>query len=165
MKIAYVAGFACMASLLAGEATADDSSAALGMGGLAFTKSADIRMADEDLSISPNAVHIRFAFANESGHDVDTVVAFPLPDIDTEQFTHEALGTTTSDPVNFVGFKVKADGKAVAPSVEQRAFLKDRDVTAIVKSVGLGVNVVGDWQALQHLSPAGKAKLKAAGLL
>ncbi len=165
MKRIFLAGAACIISLLAGSAIADDSSAALGMGGVAFTKSADIRMADEDLSVSPTTVRIRFAFANESGHDIDTMVAFPLPDIDTEQFTHEALGTTTSDPVNFVGFAVKADGKRVVPSVEQRAFYKDRDVTAIVKSAGLGVNVVGDWQALQHLSPAGKAKLKAAGLL
>jgi hypothetical protein len=165
MNRAYIAGVAWVASLLAGEATADDSSAALGMGGLAFTKSADIRMADEDLSVSPAAVRIRFAFANDSARDIDTVVAFPLPDIDTEQFTHEELGTTTSDPVNFVGFAVKADGKKIVPSVEQRAFLKDRDVTAIVKAAGLPVNVVGNWQALQHLSPAGKAKLKAAGLL
>jgi hypothetical protein len=149
------------------QAFADDSSAALGMGGLRFTQSADIRMADEDLRISPKAVSIRFTFANDSTNDIDTIVAFPLPDIDSAEFSHSPLGTTTSDPVNFVGFQVAADGKKVVPSVEQRAFLKDRDVTATLKSAGLPVNVVtGDgYKLLQALPAAARKKLSAAGLI
>ena len=67
------------------EAIADDSSATLGAGGLELTKAADIRMAAEDLYLSPNAVKLRYEFTNDGPKDVDTVVAFPLPDIDTSE--------------------------------------------------------------------------------
>src|SRR5262249_49617972 len=80
-------------------------------------------------------------------------------------YTHSALGTTTTDPVNFVGFKVSADGKPVVTSVEQRAFLKDRDVTPLVKSAGVTVNAVADYAPLEHISPATRKKLLAEGLL
>ena len=47
------------------EAFADDSSAALAAGGLVFTKQADIRMASEDLFISPRQVKVRYEFVND----------------------------------------------------------------------------------------------------
>ena len=164
MRALFYAGAACAALLCASGAVADDSSAALGMGGVMFTQSPDIRMADEDLSISPKQVRIRFVFANDSSKDVDTVVAFPLPDINTAEFSNSPIGTVTNDPVNFVGFSVKADGKPVAVSVEQRAWFNNRDVTAIIKSVGLPVNVIseGGYEKLVALSPA-KRKILTAG--
>lgn len=145
---------------------ADDSSATLGAGGIEFVHSATVRMAEEDLSISPKSVDIRFVFANDGDHDIDMLMAFPLPDIDTGRFSEEPLGATTGDPVNFVGFTVKADGKPVAVSVEQRAIYQGRDVTAIVKSVGLPVNVTtqAGFDRLHRLSPAGRKMLIAAGL-
>ncbi len=152
--------------LYSGAVMADDSSAALQAGGIVFTRSGDIRMADEDLLISPKTVRIRFAFANDSSNDVDTMIAFPLPDIDTGEFSQSALGTVTADPVNFVGFAVKADGRPIKTSVEQRAFVKNRDVTAIIRSVGLPINVVSQagFEMLRAL-PTGKRKmLIAAGL-
>ena len=81
MSSRFVIALLC-ASVFAVPAVADDSSAALGMGGLQFTKAANIRMAKEDLFISPNAVRIRYEFANDGSADVDSIVAFPLPDID-----------------------------------------------------------------------------------
>ena len=98
-------------------AIADDSSAALGAGGVVLTQSADIRMAAEDLRISPKEVRIRFEFAkHDSGKDIDTIVAFPLPDIDTYKFWGEPIGSTTADPLNFafVGFEVSQDGRKTA---------------------------------------------------
>lgn len=166
MRVVLCAGAAAAALLFASEAAADDSSAALGMGGLVFTQSADIRMADEDLRISPKEVRIRFAFANDGAHDIDTIMAFPLPDIDTAEFSNSAIGTVTGDPVNFVGFKVTADGRPVAVSVEQRAFFNGRDVTATVRSVGLPVNVISDqgYKLLVALSPEKRKLLTSAGL-
>ncbi len=87
------------ACLLAGpSALANDSSASLGTGGLVLTKSADIRMASEDLSISRKKIAIRYEFANDGGKDVDTIVAFPLPDIATGDFYESPMGTMTDDP-------------------------------------------------------------------
>jgi hypothetical protein len=148
------------------QSIADDSSAALGAGVLVFTKAGGIRMAAEDLYISPKQVRIRFEFANDTGKDIDTIVAFPLPDIDESEFSESALGTVTGDPVNFVGFKTVADGRPVAVQVEQRAFYKGRDVTAILKSVGLPLNIINDdsYKLLDNLSAAGKKVLEKADL-
>lgn len=157
--------FACAALVWARPAFADDSSAALGAGGIVLMQSADIRMTAEDLRISPKEVRIRFEFANDSGKDIDTVVAFPLPDIDNYKFWGEPLGKTTSDPLNFVGFEVVADGRSVPVEVEQRALLEGRDVTGIVKSAGAPVNVIVGGKGIDKLSKAGLAILERARLV
>src|ERR1051325_9950225 len=107
------------ASAAAVTARADDSSASLGAGGIAFTKTADVRMASEDLRLSPNAVRIRYTFVNDGKADIETLVAFPLPDIDAYEFWGTPIGRITEDPVNFVGFKAVVDGKPVRVTVEQ----------------------------------------------
>ncbi len=166
MQRFFVAAAICAAVLSADHVFADDSSAALGMGGLILTQSANIRMADEDLRISPKAVAIRFVFANDGAKDIDTIVAFPLPDINTAEFSNSAIGTVTGDPVNFVGFAVRENGRPVNVSVEQRAYMNGRDVTAIVKSVGLPVNIITEqgYKMLVALPPAKRKVLTAADL-
>ena len=158
---------ALCAAALSTPVSADDSSAALGMGGLQFTKAANIRMAKEDLFLSPKAVHIRYEFANDGTKDVDSIVAFPLPDIDTWEFYEEPIGTVGNDPVNFVGFTAAADGKRVPVQVEQRAFLKGRDVTAAIQAAGLPVNILlaGNAQKLDKLDAGKKKALEKAGLV
>ena len=160
------AALCCAAMALSGSAIADDSSAALGAGGLQFTRAADIRMAREDLFISPNAVRIRYEFANDADKDVDSLVAFPLPDIDLYEYAESPVGTVGNDPVNFVDFKATANGQRIPVEVEQRAFVGARDVTAIVKAAGLPVNLlVGDgYQTLDKLPAAKKAALEKAGI-
>lgn len=164
MRELFIAALLCAVAVT--PALADDSSAMLGAGGLQFTKAADIRMAREDLFISPNAVRIRYAFTNDGAKDVDTLVAFPLPDIDTYEYKESPVGTMVNDPVNFVGFKAIADGRAVPVQVEQRAFIGNRDVTQGVKAAGLPVNMVaGDGYALLDRMPAARKKaLEQAGI-
>ena len=166
MRNFLLTGAAAAALLFANDVAADDSSAALGMGGVAFTQSADIKMTDEDLRVSPKDVRIRFVFLNESGKDIDTTVAFPLPDINTAEFSNSPIGTVTNDPVNFVGFSVKQDGHPIAVSVEQKAYMNGRDVTQIIKSVGLPVNIIsGDgYKLLLALPPAKRKVLTSADL-
>jgi hypothetical protein len=154
------------AVLFVSQGNANDSSAALGASGVVLTQTADIRMAREDLYVSPHKIRIRYEFVNDSAKDIDTVVAFPLPDIDTRRFYVEPLGTVTDDPINFVGFSVVADGQRVTPNVEQRAFYKDKDVTAILASAQIPVNVVSgkDVQFMLHLSPTQVKILESADL-
>jgi hypothetical protein len=158
--------FALAALLLAVAARADDSSAALEAGSIVFTKNTPIRMAAEDLVISPDAVRIRFEFANPTAKDVQTIVAFPLPDIDTAAFWGSAIGTVADDPQNFVNFKAVVDGKPVALSVEQRAFFKGKDVTALILAAGAPVNpVTGEGYIKLENLPRDKQKaLIAAGV-
>jgi hypothetical protein len=146
---------------------ADDSSAELGAGGLVLTRSADIRLVDEDLHISSKDVAARFTFVNEGRDDIDTVVAFPLPDINTSRFSEEPLGRTTRDPVNFVGFTVSENGRTVPFRVEQRAFYNGRDVSDVLRRAGVPLNVVdpGFSTALDGLPTQKLRMLEMSGLV
>ncbi len=161
MKRFVRAASACVVFAFAAPALADDSSAMLGAGGVVLTKNADIRMATEDLTISPASVKVHYTFVNDSGKDIDTVVAFPLPDIDNYEYSESPLGTTKSTTPNFVGFELKVDGKPVKPTAEERAIYKGKDVTAEVRAAGLPVNIVigGGYDMLQKLPKAVHDKL------
>jgi len=150
----------------AAPATADDSSAALSAGSIVFTRNTPIRMAAEDLTISPAAVRIRFEFQNPTGKDVETLVAFPLPDISTAEFWGSPIGTVTDDPRNFVGFKAVVDGKPVPFGIEQRAFVKNKDVTALIAAAGAPINPTADdgYLKLEKLPKEKQRALIAAGL-
>src|SRR5438552_12216685 len=148
-------------------APADDSSAELGAGGLVLTHSAQIRLADEVLRISPKEIAARFTFINDGKSDIDTVVAFPLPDIDTSRFSEEPLGHTTGDPLNFVAFKVAENGRNIPFKIEQRAFYKGRDVTEILQRAGVPLNIVDPrfTKTLDALSSEKLRLLEAADLV
>jgi hypothetical protein len=155
------------AAFLATPALADDSSAALGMGGVVLTQNADIRMASEDLSLSPKAVHVRYEFVNDSDKDVDTIVAFPLPDIDLWEFSESPVGSIVDKSPNFVGFELTVDGRRVEATPEEHALLNGRDVTAEVHAAGLPVNFAGTnlFDRLSKLSPAVRQSLSKEGLV
>jgi hypothetical protein len=159
--------FAAATALLATPALADDSSAALAAGGLVFTKQADIRMASEDLFLSPKDVRVRYAFVNDGKQDVETVVAFPMPDIDVREFFYEPLGTTKENTTNFMGFALTVDGRKVDATLDERAVLDGHDVTAQVKAAGLPVNIAGSdlVDKVGKLAPAVKKKLAAQGIV
>jgi hypothetical protein len=160
---------ACAATivLISTSALADDSSAALGMGGLVLTRNDSIRMATEDLRISPNDVKVRYAFINDSAKDIDTIVAFPLPDIDLGEYSESPLGTVKNESPNFVGFKLVVDGHPVAATAEERAMIKNRDVSDLVRKAGLPINMAGTnlYEVLPKLPMAQRKALVAAGLL
>lgn len=158
---------AAAALLLAAEARADDSSAALRAGGLVLTRQADIRMAREDLYMSPKEVRVRYAFVNDGKRDVDTIVAFPMPDIDVRRFWYEPLGTTLAQMPNFMGFALTVDGKRVEAQAEERAWLGARDVTALVRAAGLPVNLMGQslYDGIEKMPLAERKAHAAQGIL
>ena len=166
MKIVQYA-LALVALFAPTPALADDSSASLAAGGLVFTKQADIRMAVEDLRISPKEVRVRYEFVNDGKTDVQTVVAFPMPDIDVREFWYEPLGTTLDQTPNFMGFALTVDGRQVDAKPDERAVLDGKDVTAQVKAAGLPINIAGSKlvDRIDHLSPASRKSLAASGLI
>jgi hypothetical protein len=145
-------------------ARANDSSAELSVGGLEFARNADVAMESEELTITPEFVTVRYRFMNQSQKPVTLRVAFPLPDIDLADGDNHAF--PTNDPMNFVGFETKVDGRPVKFDVVQRALLNEKDVSEALRSAGLPFLPVGDYhKRLGELPPDAKEKLVAAGLL
>ena len=126
-------------------ARANDSAAELSVGGLTFTRSAEISMESEDLMISPDLVTVRYTFRNNAANPVNITVAFPLPDIELADV--ETYAIPTNDTVNFVGFETKVDGKPVKLTINQRAVLGTKDVSATLRGLGVPLLPVGAQQA------------------
>lgn len=151
-------------------ARANDSTGFLGTSGLVeLTRTDAIEMRSERLEIGPERIRVDYVFRNVTAAPVETVVAFPFPDIDLSP------GPTTANygfPVrdtNFLGFSVSVDGKPVTPVLEQRALLGGRDVTAEVQQAGLmGVLPwLRDWgeAEIEKLPAPALARLAALGLI
>ena len=148
-------------------AWANDSTAALGAGGLTLTQSADIRMASEDLYVSREEIRVRYSFVNESGAPITTRVAFPLPEADMEALTESDVGWPTDDMDNVVDFHVNVDGRAVKPALERKAFLKGVDVTDVLTRFGVPISpkVYDVAAVVNRLSKAQKQELATRKLI
>jgi len=148
MRFHAVALWAAAAALCwdaaASACRANDSSAELSVGGLVFTKNSDVSIQSEDLTITPDNVTVRYVFLNESPNPVTLTIAFPLPDIDLADGANVAF--PVGDPVNFVGFSTKVDGKAINFTINQRAFLNSKDVTAALRGLGIPLLPIGQAQ-------------------
>lgn len=163
-KVWFVAALAFAA---ASSAWANDSSAALGAGGITLTQSADIRMASEDLYVSRDAIRVKYSFMNESGAPITTRVAFPLPEADMEALSESDVGWPTDDVDNVVDFHVTVDGRAVKPSLERKAFLKGVDVTDVLNRMGVPISPKAHdvAAAVNRLSKAQKQELVTRKLI
>ena len=143
---------------------ANDSSAELSIGGLHFTNSADISMESETLLISLNSVTVRYRFLNHTSKPVTLTVAFPLPDIDLSEA--ENIAIPSDDPVNFVNFETKIDGAPVKFTMQQRAFLGDKDVSDLLREQKIPLLWLGAQQGLVSALPEPvTARLVDQGLL
>ncbi len=111
-------------------AMANDSSASLQTGGLDLVYNDKIVMKQEDLFLSKSEVRVRYLFENKTPQDVETLVAFPLPDIETGEGGNYVI--QASDPINFINFEVSVDGNKVIPSVQARATSLGVDITALL---------------------------------
>jgi Domain of unknown function (DUF4424) len=164
MRKIWVVAAALMA---ASPALADDSTAELSAGGLVLTKNTDIRMASESLRISPYDVKVRYEFVNDSGHDIDAIVAFPLPDVDLEKLVETPIGRMSKDTKNFVDFKATADGKPIAAQFERKAMQNGKDVSDKVRAAGLDIDIYSEayHKQLDNLPVAKKKQLQTQGLM
>lgn len=114
-------------------ALANDSSAAFGIGGLTLLKSADIRMDGEVLRISRDRISVDYRFTNTSAKDVDTIVAFPLPDVEN------GIERPVWDFRGELDFRTTIDGAPVTYEIIQTARFEGRDVTARLQAAGLPI--------------------------
>ncbi|MCG7508104.1 DUF4424 domain-containing protein [Mesorhizobium retamae] len=128
VRIALTFGLA----LAAVPALANDSTAELGAGGLILSRNDAVSMDSEDLFISPDKVTVDYVFRNTSDKDVNTIVAFPLPEIEASPYEMPSIPEEGSE--NFLGFEVTVDGVAVKPELEQKAFAVGVDVSEELKA-------------------------------
>lgn len=122
----------------AAPAAANDTTAELRTGGLVFVRSDVIEMQSEDLFISMDEVRVDYRFVNRSSEDVRSIVAFPMPDVAGSPYANMAVPYLEAD--NLLGFTVEADGRAIRPQLEQRAFAAELDVTQELLAAGLSLN-------------------------
>jgi hypothetical protein len=156
---------AAIVSLLdAAAADANDSTAELATGGLAYVMTDEVEMQSEDLFISMQEVRVRYEFVNTSDHDVTTLVAFPMPDIKGDIDFLESV--PVDDPVNFLGFKTTVDGKPVGTKAQQRVSALGIDQTAYLQKLGvpLAPQLDATREALDQLPRSDWSDLVGRGL-
>jgi hypothetical protein len=115
------------AAAIASPALANDTMAEVKTGGLIFAQSDDVSMAEEDLFISSSEVRVAYVFENTSDKDVESLVAFPMPDIAGQVDNNSAISDYDSD--NFLHFSTVQDGKPITANLQQRVISLGIDVT------------------------------------
>jgi hypothetical protein len=161
--LSFVAAAVCLEAAPS-SALANDTSAELAIGGLTFTKNADISMESEELRIALDAITVRYVFLNHSTKPVTLTVAFPLPDISLADASNAAF--PVGNPLNFVGFSTKIDGKPVSFATSQQAFANNKNVTAALTEMGIPIFPVGAEQLkINDLSQEVRGRAVAQGLL
>ena len=136
--IVFLAFFFVLASC----ALANDSTAALGTGGLNLVRNQEVDLLSEDLRVGRDEIRVTYHFRNSADHAVTYLVAFPLPAVDTT--TPEEANFVLPDPEkdNFVDFAVTVDGAPVTPSIDAHAFALGVDRTDVLKDHHVSLNPV-----------------------
>ena len=146
-------------------AFANDSMAELKTGGLVLVRSDVVQMEKEDLFISAEEVRVSYQFRNLTDEDVETVVAFPMPDISGDPYSNVAVPDPESD--NLLHFSVEVDGRHIEPQLEQKAFALDLDVTSDLIALEVPMNPFSDaaFNAVEALPDAVKRDWVARGIV
>ena len=161
--LSFIAAVVCFEAA-SSPVQANDTSAELAIGGLTFTKNADVSMESEELKIGLDAVAVRYVFLNRSTKPVTLTVAFPLPDINLADASNAAF--PVGNPLNFVGFSTRIDGKPVSFSTKQEAFSNDKNVTTTLTEMGIPIFPVGVEQLkINDLTEQVRTRAVAQGLL
>ncbi|WP_421731378.1 DUF4424 domain-containing protein [Brevundimonas sp.] len=154
-----------LTAALSGTASANDTTASMGAGGLVLERTDGIVMRSEDLYVSAREIRVKYRFFNRTAADISTIVAFPMPDIPGG--SESDLGVSFEDPTEPTPFTTTVDGVAAPTHVEQKALLGGVDFTAELTANGVPVHPYLDQTraALTALSPEVLARLEAQGLV
>lgn len=167
---------AILALTLAAPAVGNDTMAQLGTGGLVFVTNEQIKMASEDLYISPTQVRVTYEFENTSDEDQHILVAFPMPDIQGSgdfmvdvpiQNANYGDAEPIDDPDNLFGFATIFNGAPVDAELHQYVFNNNIDYTKLLKNLGVPLEPFGEatYAALDALDEADARNLARLGLV
>lgn len=150
-------------------AYANDSSSAIGIGGLELTRSEAVSMDSEDLYLSLEKIVVKYRFTNNSAQDVETLVSFPLPSLPGGVAGY--LGDQDYPDWKGFPFQTLVDGKPVTYSRIVKVEANGKEVSARLKELGwqadYWTNVDRDemFTKIQNLSKAEKEAYVKEGLL
>lgn len=150
-------------------ARANDSTGFQGTGGIELSTTNDIRMVSEDLRIGLDEIRVSYVFRNVGDRPIDTLVVFPLPDLDLSQAPTAANWNFPVDGADFLGFRLWVDDRPLTPQLERRAFHQGREVTRELEAAGaLGL---APWKAQSYdeqvkaIPAASLDQLRRSGLI
>ena len=161
-SVSSVSGFFAAALALSTiNATANDSAAQIGVGGLALIRNDVVRLDSEELTIARQRVTVAYRFTNPSAQDVETLVAFPLPD---QTFDVE---TPVVDFAEKLDFHTSVEGEPVKCDIVLRASFAGKDITQRLADLGLPVLPAHDafGKVVNALPKATREALVAEGLI
>lgn len=156
----------CTAALLMTvPATANDSVASMGAGGLVLQRTEGITMVSEDLFLSAREVRVTYQFLNHTDEGIETIVAFPMPDIPPGYMGD--MGGRLDDPAHIVPFITWVNDRAVWSDVEYKAVVDGVDVTERLRALDLPLAPHGQdsWDAVNALSESVRRSLTDEGIL
>ncbi|MEQ1597563.1 MAG: DUF4424 family protein [Casimicrobium sp.] len=171
-KFVFASALASLATILAVPSSANDSSAAIGLGGLELTQNDAISMDSEDLFLSRALVRVKYRYTNTSAKDIETLVSFPLPPI-PQVLEGYIESSSFSDWKDQLKFKTLINGKAADLAYREEIVLADRpaakNLAQRLKDLKWPIRYWDDYEFeqkfIEPLSAAEKAKLVAEGLL
>lgn len=163
---------AALVLVLAMPAVGNDTTAQLGTGGLVFVTNETIRMASEDLYISPTEVRVTYEFENTSDEDQRILVAFPMPDVQGSgdfmvDVPAQHAEQTNADPENLFGFATTFNGAPVDAELHQYVFNNNIDYTKLLRNLGIPLEPFGEatYAALNALDEEDAQTLVRLGLV
>ena len=112
---------------------ANDSIGRVGVGGISFEKSEDIRMASEVLEISTKKIRVEYHFINDADHDIKTTILFPMPSYGW----NPGESPSEENHVPLRPFSTSVDGKPIPTRLVRRALKDGLDVTEQLSKMGL----------------------------
>ena len=145
---------------MASSALANDTTASSGAGGLVLERTDAIDMVSEDLFVSVDEIRVRYVFRNRAPRDIETIVAFPMPDRDLSA----EYGGDVGYPSNF---RTRVAGVPMKAQLERRAVVKGKDHTAVLKQLRIPIapeSINDATAAMDRLPIAEKKRLQSLGL-
>jgi hypothetical protein len=112
-------------------ALANDTAAAISVGGIEFRREPRIAILTESLEVA-GRISVAYRFENKSGEAITTEVAFPIP-----EYRYEIANT--QDLPLFDDFAVEVDGLRVSSQKEVRAFVAGVDCTALLEKLRISI--------------------------
>jgi len=151
--------FCALSVALSAPALANDTEAALGVGGLVFQASKSIEMLSEELFVSEEQIVVDYRFRNVSKADTTSLVAFPLPEI---KFDPDNPEPRYVDHLEFATF---VDGVPVKIDIERKAMLRGRDETATLQRYSVPLDPIEAADFLQKADQKLTSTLEALALV
>ncbi|MFM9940274.1 MAG: DUF4424 family protein [Hyphomicrobiaceae bacterium] len=116
-------------------ATPSKGTRELPTGGLLLVPDYALVLDAYDLTIGRDEIRAVYTLSNPTPEPRAITVAFPLPDIDALSIGEQTVNFPKTEPLNFVGASLSADGVAMTPRFQQRAIILGLDVTTELEAL------------------------------